>query len=253
MGSGFGGQPIVRGIQAVGSVKVYYKYNGGKLVLNSQAMRLGAQSSTTIDFSSSGTGVDTNFGVQCTGFRLDGNFLDANQQVPSSSQIPLLGGGAVALTNNNRSGTLTINTTRVGSYSATGENGTEKTFTYDPDPSVSGDEETITYTSGASAVGALERTSGLGPVDSSIPYYDLILLLQAQQGVAGGDAWGSTITIVFAFNGSYTIVQFQGCTVASIKPLTLSGNDAADYAASINYLNWTVRYSSSTETAVSDS
>ncbi|MBO5750604.1 MAG: hypothetical protein J6R36_06635, partial [Bacteroidaceae bacterium] len=103
-------QPIIRGIQAVGAVDIIYGYNGngGKLQLNPEVMKLGNAVTTEID---------TNGGVPVAGFRLDGEFLRAVQQIASSVQVPILGGGAVALTNNNRSGSLNINCTKTSTPS----------------------------------------------------------------------------------------------------------------------------------------
>ena len=105
-------QPIIRGIQAVGAVDIKYGYNGngGKLTLPPEVMKLGDQASTEID---------TTGGVNVAGFRLDSEFLRAVQQIASSVQIPILGGGAVALTNNNRSGTLSINCTKTSTPTTT--------------------------------------------------------------------------------------------------------------------------------------
>ena len=224
-------QPIIRGIQSVGSVSVKYEYNGGDLVLPSSLMRIGENDSTTID---------TRGGVQCAGFRLDGEFLRANPQIDSSFMVPILGGGAIALTNNNRSGVLNLRTTRVSSPSASGTTETRVVTVTDPETGATISSAERTYVSGK--VGAMESGQGIGPTDTSTPYYDLTLLLQAQQAQTGGDSLGSTITIVFEFNGTVTTLCFQGCTVANIDPVGLSGNDAVDYNARINYLNWTVGY-----------
>ena len=209
-------QPIIQGIEAVGSVSIKYRYNSsdGYLPLNTDVMRINGKTVVPL-------GIETGNGdgVECTGFRLDSTFLDANPQIASSIMIPMLGGGAVALTNNNRSGTLTINTTRVSIPD--GDNGGRI-------PNVSS---------------SAENYNALG-VQGTTEAYDLTVLLQAQQSASGGDSVGSTITIRFAMGSNTVTFQFLGCTVASIKPLALSGNDAVDYAASINYLNWTVNYGS---------
>ena len=226
------GQPIIRGIQAVGAVDVYYKYNGGALKLNTSVMRLGGQDSEATSTIETGDGL----GVKCAGFRLDAEFLRANPQLASSFQIPILGGGAVALTNNNRSGTLHIRTTKVST----------------PAPTKEGEEVVgvngMTGTSKGIAT-MYNGVEGMGIVGTETAY-DLTFLLQAQQAQPGGDSVGSTLTIVFQFNNMYTIVQFQGCTVQNIDPLGLSGNDAVDYNAAINYLNWTCNYSDKTATPV---
>ena len=215
------GQPIIRGIQAVGSVNIKYKYNGnsGKLVLPTTVMQLGGaadEDSNTIDTS--------NF-VDVSGFRLDGEFLRAAQQIASSVQIPILGGGAVALTNNNRSGALSINATKVSTP-------VDKA-----------------NSSATAPTGSMYASGGLGPVGGA-EVYDLVFLAQAQQAQAGGDSMGATIQVSFQFCGLYTVLEFQGCTIAGVDPVGLSGNDAVNYNVNINYLNWTVNYSSATETAL---
>lgn len=238
MGSGIT-QPIIRGIQSVGSVKITYQYNGKKLVLPSSLMQLGSNTESTID---------TSTPVNCAGFRLDGEFLRANPQIDSSFMVPLLGGGAIALTNNNRSGVLNLRTTRVSSPSTSGKT-TERTVTItDPATGTILSSEKKKFVSGA--VGAMESGEGVGPTDKTNQYYDITLLLQAQQAQTGGDSVGSTINVIFEFNGTVTTLSFQGCTVANIDPVGLSGNDAVDYNARINYLNWTVGYSQDTSAVV---
>lgn len=204
-------QPIIRGIQAVGAVDIKYQYNGPdhKLQLPTGIMRLGGKTEATE--------IDTNGFISISGFRLDGEFLRAVQQIASSVQIPILGGGAVALTNNNRSGTLSINATRVS-----------------------------TPTTEDSATGAMYKGGGMGPVGDEV-VYDLTFIAQAQQAQLGGDSVGATLQVVFKFCGLYTIIQFEGCTIASVDPVGLSGNDAVNYGVQINYLNWTVNYSSDTD------
>lgn len=206
------GQPIIRGIQAVGAVDIIYKYNGngGKLVLPTNVMRIGDTAETGDNT------IDTSKGVQVSGFRLDGEFLRAMQQIASSIQVPILGGGAVALTNNNRSGALSINCTKVST----------------PAPKAN---------AGSQATGEMLKNNGLGPVSDSA--YDLVFLAQAQQAQIGGDSSGATIQVTFSFCGLNTIISFEGCTIASVDPLGLSGNDAVNYNVAINYLNWTAKYS----------
>ncbi len=219
-------QPIIQGIEAVGSVSITYKYNKDSMPIP-QVIQLmkegGSATETSINMSSA---------VECTGFRLDSTFLDANPQIASSFMISILGGGAVALTNNNRSGTLTINTTRVSLPTDGGKV-----------PVVGG----TLNTSGKYSTGIV--TWGGGSQDC----YDLTFLLQCQQAQTGGDSVGSTITVTFEMGGRSAVFQFLGCTVASIKPLALSGNDAVDYAAQINYLNWTVSYGGSAAVTLSSS
>lgn len=206
-------QPIIRGIQAVGAVDIKYRYNGndGKLVLPTGVMRLG-KATTEADNT-----IDTSKGVDVAGFRLDGEFLRAVQQIASSVQVPILGGGAVALTNNNRSGTLSINAT--------------KTSTPTPKADASGNATT----------GQMLRNGTIGPDRDQV--YDLVFLAQAQQAQVGGDSMGATLQVVFSFCGLNTIISFEGCTIASVDPIGLSGNDAVGYNVAINYLNWTCEYS----------
>ena len=213
-------QPIIRGIQAVGAVDIIYGYNGngGKLLLPPSLMKLGTAQSSTID---------TSGGVPVCGFRLDGEFLRAVQQIASSVQVPILGGGAVALTNNNRSGTLNINCTKVSTPTEDAATGGGVGAMYKP-------------ASGA-AIGA-----------NADNVYDLTFLAQVQQGQPGGDSEGATIKVVFKFCGLTTTISFEGCTIASVDPVGLAGNDAVNYGVSINYLNWTAVYSAEAEEASSD-
>lgn len=213
-------QPIIRGIQAVGAVDIVYGYNGngGQLTLPAEVMKLGNNDETIID---------TKGGVPVAGFRLDGEFLRAVQQIASSVQVPILGGGAVALTNNNRSGTLNINCT--------------KTSTPTPDNS-----------NGQNPAGTMYRPDGasIGPNRDGV--YDLVFLAQVQQAQPGGDSEGATIKVVFDFCGLTTTISFEGCTIASVDPIGLAGNDAVNYNVSINYLNWTTEISKSKGTVGSD-
>ncbi len=210
-------QPIIRGIQAVGAVDIEYQYNGAGhiLAVPSDLMQINGQAISSID--------TTGF-KSVSGFRLDGEFLRAVQQIASSVQIPILGGGAVALTNNNRSGTLNINCTKVSTPS--------------PDAASGG------------AVGAMYRPAGaaIGPNRDDV--YDLVFLAQLQQAQEGGDSEGATIHVIFKFCGLYTVIEFQGCTIAGVDPVGLAGNDAPNYNVSINYLNWTVNLSSESALAV---
>ena len=106
-------QPISRGIQAVGAVDIYYKYNGGILYPPAASIRILDGDGNPVT-----SGIDTSEGIALAGFRLDGEFLRANPQIASSVIIPILGGGGVALTNNNRTGTLSINCTKVSTPSS---------------------------------------------------------------------------------------------------------------------------------------
>lgn len=197
------GQPIIRGIQAVGGVDILYRYNSADNKLKvPKAFHAGNV-----------TEIDTTDGIAIAGFRLDGEFLRAVQQIASSVVIPILGGGGVALVNNNRTGTLSINATRVST----------------PDLSATGG-------------GKMLKGTGFGPVAADANVYDLTFIAQLQQGQDGGDSVGSTIAICFDFCGKTTVIQFDGCTIASVDPVGLSGNDAVNYNISINYLTWDCYY-----------
>lgn len=194
------GQPIIRGIQAVGGVDILYRYNSKD---NKLKLPTPFHAGTEVGE------IDTSQGISIAGFRLDGEFLRAVQQIASSVVIPILGGGGVALTNNNRTGTLNINATRVST----------------PDLSKDGG-------------GQMLRGTGFGPAAADTKVYDLTFIAQVQQGQDGGDSVGATIAVCFDFCGKTTIIQFDGCTIASVDPVGLSGNDAVNYNVSINYLNW---------------
>lgn len=203
-------QPIIRGIQAVGAVTIKYFYNStnGILPIPTSVMRIA--NSTELKE------INTENGIEIAGFRLDGEFLRAVQQIASSVVIPILGGGGVALTNNNRTGTLNITATRV----STPSDNTKNTIT-----------------------GAMHKdTKGIGP-KSAGEVYDLTFIAQIQQAQEGGDSVGARIQVGFDFCGKSTTIEFQGCTIASVDPIGLAGNDAANYNISINYLNWTANYS----------
>lgn len=199
-------QPIIRGIQSVGSVGIYYQYNGNgnKLLVNQTVFNFKAGDNSSV------TEIDTTGGLSLAGFRLDSEFLRANQQIASSIVIPILGGGGVALTNNNRTGTLSINCTKVSVPN-------------------SADNSKLEMTKGA----------GMGPVDGS-DVYDLVTIAQIQQAQPGGDSSGATVVVAFNFCDITVAVEFQGVTVANVDPLALTGNDAASYNVQLNYLNWTM-------------
>lgn len=233
------GQPIIRGIQAVGAVSIQYQYNASdhKLSLPTNVMRLNGDVNNAT--------IDTDGFVDVAGFRLDGEFLRAVQQIASSVQIPILGGGAVALTNNNRSGTLNINCTRVSTPSPTQE-------VYDKD--VVAEDGTVLHKAGeliSTGIGSMLSGNGIGPVGGE-RVYDLTFLAQVQQAQPGGDSLGATLRVSFQFCGLYTVIEFQGCTIASVDPVGLAGNDAVNYGVAINYLNWTANFSSDTDTPVTN-
>lgn len=203
-------QPIIRGIQAVGSVSINYTYNSSDHVLKipTSVIKIGGVEENLQE-------INTDGGVAVAGFRLDGEFLRAIQQIASSIVIPILGGGGVALTNNNRTGTLNINCTKVSTPSPSGDTG--------------------------GAIGAMYKGTGIGPDQDNV--YDLVFLAQVQQAQPGGDSVGATLDVGFNFCGLSTVVQFQGCTIGSVDPLGLAGNEAPNYGVSINYLNWTAHVS----------
>jgi len=194
-------QPIIRGIQAVGNVDILYQYNGGVL---RAPPNWGGENGTVQD-------IDTSEPVHVAGIRLDSEFMRAAQQIASSVVIPLLGGGGLALTNNNRTGTLTINCSRASS------------------PDIS---DNMQMTGNNVAGGQF----GAGVAGGT--YYDFSLIAQYQQGQTGGDSFGATLTIVFDFNGMGVRLQFLGVTIANVAPLVLAGNDAANYSVELNYLDW---------------
>lgn len=197
------GQPIIRGIQAVGGVQIMYRYNAAPDYVLPIPKSFKASNPSF-------EGIDTDGGVAISGFRLDGEFVRAVQQIASSIVIPILGGGGVALTNNNRTGTLQINATRVSTPDFTDN-------------------------------GKMLHGNGIGPVDND-KVYDLTLIAQLQQGQDGGDSVGASIAVGFDFCGKTTVIQFDGCTIASVDPLGLSGNDAVNYNVTINYLTWSCRF-----------
>lgn len=223
-------QPIIRGIQAVGAVDIKYEYNNADHVLRVPTNSIRINGGTE----AKDVQINTTGGISVAGFRLDSEFLRAVQQIASSVQIPILGGGAVALTNNNRSGTLNINCT--------------KTSTPAPGTAYAADvtdaNGTVIHKAGdlVGDTGSMLKGGGLGPVGSDM-VYDLVFLAQIQQAQEGGDSVGATITVDFMFCGLHTTIQFQGCTIAGVDPLGLAGNDAVNYNVSINYLNWTMNAS----------
>lgn len=208
-------QPIIRGIQAVGSVQVWFHYNGndGKMYLPTKLMYIGDTKPAT-QYIDTGSSLP---GIEASGYRLDGEFVRASQQISSSAVIPILGGGGVALTNNNRTGSISFTNTKVST----------------PDPSETAGETGRMYTPSGSAIGVLNGET----------VFDLAFLATVQQAQLGGDSAGATITVRYDFCNLRTELVFEGCTVASVDPLALSGNDAANYPVVYNYLNWTAQYS----------
>lgn len=233
-------QPIIRGIQAVGSVSLMYRYNkpksgtdladGWELPVPSSFKLIKSEKGKDVVVSTitgasvevrkqDGTTVAVVKGfLPVAGFRLDAEFLRANPQIASSFVIPLLGGGGLALTNNNRTGTLNLVCTKV---------------------STPGNAFEMKQAAGAT----------LG-VESGDTCYDMVTLAQIQQGQEAGDSYGATILIAFNFCGDTTVLEFQGCTIANVDPIGLAGNDAANYAIAINYLNWKVQYNATTVSTI---
>lgn len=212
-------QPIIRGIQTVGHAQVLYKYlNNATGHANELPIPQGFKfyKGATEITDSIKTGAN---GIAVAGFRLDGEFVRANPQIASSFVIPLLGGGGVALTNNNRTGTLNLTCAKVTV------------------PALEGDAGTQLQIKQSTASDAGIKSSGT----ATGAYYDLVTLAQIQQAQVGGDAYGADITIQFEFSGIKTSITFEMCTVASVDPLGLAGNDAFNYNIQFNYLNWTSR------------
>lgn len=232
-------QPIIRGIQAVGSVQLLYRYNkftdstntawelpvpSSFKLTNTTKNENGEDVTTTVtniaggevdvvttDAAGRESTVKVNSGfLAVAGFRLDSEFLRANPQIASSFVIPILGGGGVALTNNNRTGILHLVCTKV---------------------STPGSKMEMKASAGAT----------LG-VEGGGAYYDMVTLAQIQQAQEAGDSYGSTILIAFNFCGETTVIEFQGCTIAKVDPIGLAGNDAVNYAVDINYLNWKTEF-----------
>lgn len=210
-------QPIIRGVQNVGQVELRYRYLGpeGKLQLPTTLIKLNKQdnSQAASIATSEGDGTTTT-GILVAGFRLDSEFVRANPQIASSIVIPLLGGGGIALTNNNRTGTLRLRCTKVSV----------------PD--------TTPTSNWAIASGAGSQAGVVSDDGGDTKYYDLVTLAQIQQSQAGGDSYGAEISIAFQFASVVTKLTFEMCTVQTVDPLGLAGNDAVDYDVVFNYLNW---------------
>ncbi len=230
-------QPIIRGVQSVGAVQIYYRYNRSFTSTDGTT----PVTKYVLPFVSSikvnkkqgdpeaGESVDGiimgSEGIPVAGFRLDSEFLRANPQIASSFVIPILGGGGVALTNNNRTGTLNLVCTKVTA----------------PNVDVT-DESKAAQMLGAASEGT---SNGLG-VLSDAPYWDFVTLAQIQQAQEAGDSVGAKITIKFYFCNVLTTITFEGCTIATVDPIGLAGNDAVNYAIAVNYLNWTLDYTQTT-------
>lgn len=219
-------QPIIRGVQSVGAVQVLYRYNNRvgegadatyKLPLIDAIRVAHAQTDADNPLGYIDCGKD---GIPVAGFRLDSEFLRANPQIASAFVIPILGGGGVALTNNNRTGVLNLVCARVTA----------------PDINAETEEDA------ARMLGASSGVNGLGVENADRNYYDFVTLAQIQQGQEGGDSVGAQIKIKFKFCNILTTLLFEGCTIATVDPLGLAGNDAVNYAISVPYLNWKLSY-----------
>ena len=212
-------QPIIRGVQSVGAVQILYRYNNK---VGDNDYRLPLVDAIKIRQNQKHTHYIqcTGEGIPVAGFRLDAEFLRANPQIASSFVIPILGGGGVALTNNNRTGTLNLVCTKVTA----------------PD---------ISQTKAKGGVGKMltdaAGSNGLG-VLSKEAYYDFVTLAQIQQAQEAGDSVGARLKIVFNFCNVRTTLIFDGCTIATVDPIGLAGNDAVNYAIAVNYLNWSIDY-----------
>lgn len=217
-------QPIIRGIQSVGAVQVLYRYNN--LDTSDDTYKLKIPKSIKISSSPNATYLNCGAnGLNVAGFRLDSEFLRANPQIASSFVIPILGGGGIALTNNNRTGTLNLTCARVAPPDTTASQ-----------PAAVG-----------RLVGNYSGKSNYGVKQDGAPYYyDMVTLAQLQQAQEGGDDVGADITIKFYFCGTLTTLTFESCTVATVDPIGLAGNDAANYNIVFNYLNWTLDYTQTT-------
>lgn len=222
-------QPVIRGIQNVGSVQIMYRYNflaeDGKFYLPlCDEIKITKNQGQEAD-KQNAIDLGTGDGIPVAGFRLDAEFLRANPQIASSFVIPILGGGGVALTNNNRTGTLNLVCTRVTAPDVSNETDIGKMLT--SSRTVEGSNDKI--------------DTGIG-VKSETPYWDFVTLAQIQQGQAGGDSYGAQLKIIFKFCGVETSITFEGCTIATVDPIGLAGNNAVNYAVAVNYLNWKLSY-----------
>lgn len=181
-------------IQAVGSMSILYRYN-----------RVGAA------YPAGG------LTVALGGFKLNAEFISTQQAVPNSVIIPLLGGGSVQLTNDNKAGTITFAVTRTAK--------TEDSDEYLGATGIGVDDEGNMVITDADAP---EGTLGV----------DLVSLALAQISVQGTDSAGATISCSTSFNGVDFTINFEGCTVATCEPMRLAGNDVPTYNVAFNYHTW---------------
>jgi hypothetical protein len=133
------------------------------------------------------------------GFKLQGEFMNISQFIPSSSLVPILGGGSVQLTNNNNAHRVTFMSIRTGGY---------------------------------------DKTSGLKAIDEngnateSGGYYDIVAVADALKDLVGGDDCGGSFRISMGFNGTIYRVQMRRCTLENAPVMVLSGNDVPTYQVS---------------------
>lgn len=227
-------QPIIRGVQSVGRVQIKYCYLGKNTGddKTSKPYALPIPSSFTFKNGNSELTGDAKriitmpaAGIPVAGFRLDAEFVRANPQIASSFTIPLLGGGGVSLTNNNRTGQLTLACTKVAVPNL--------------DVSANGNDA-VRLAAGENSVAGVRAVTG-----QSDEYYDMVTLAQIQQAQDGGDSYGANISLGMEFAGVSTVLTFEMCTVASVDPIGIAGNDAVNYQVVFNYLNWTSEVSKS--------
>lgn len=191
--------PLLAGgiIQAVGELGISYKYN-----------RIGDATYPT-----PGGGKTHYLG----GFKLNAEYLTSSGSVPNSVLIPLLGGGSVQLTNNNLSGSISFQVTRI----------TNQGYDYAANGDIT---VTTTQDDGTVVTSVLDNNKDVG--------VDLVDLAFEQIKIQGKDSSGATIVAGTSFNGVPFGVRFIGCTVVSCEPLRLAGNDVPTYTVVFNYHKW---------------
>lgn len=136
-------------------------------------------------------------------FKLQTQYVDTKQTIPNSVVVPLLAGGAISLTNTQKAGTLTFSAVRCKKVNA--------------------------YATATAA-------EGVFPVD--LGSADIVTLASLQ--VESNDSTGATIAFSLVFNGVVLNIIFEKCTVNTVTPLRLAGNDVPTYEVSFNYTNWTL-------------
>jgi hypothetical protein len=154
--------------------------------------------------------------VALSGFKLNAEFISTAQTVPNSVLIPLLGGGSVQLTNDNKSGSISFAVTR-----------TAKT----------GESDDYISMTGVDDVGNPTEITDAGNVDGTLGW-DLVSLALQQINLQGIDSSGATISCSTSFNGVPFTLNLEGCTVVSCEPIRLAGNDVPTYNVVFNYHTW---------------